>query len=90
MTDSQVINIAGQALYLIGKIAGPVMVATLAIGLLVSFIQAITQIQEPTLTFVPKLVVAAAVLFVGGHWMIGQLISFTDSLFSQLPQLLAG
>ena len=90
MTDSTVINIAAQALYLIGKIAGPILVTTLVVGLLISFFQAITQIQEATLTFVPKLVVVALVLFLAGHWMIGEMISFTDSLFAQIPTLLAG
>lgn len=90
VTDSTVINIAAQALYLIGKIAGPILIATLGIGLFVSFFQAITQIQEATLTFVPKLIVVALVFFFAGHWMIGELVSFTDSLYAQIPQLLTG
>ncbi|MDA8196421.1 MAG: flagellar biosynthesis protein FliQ [Actinomycetota bacterium] len=89
MTDTAVMNIAGQALYIIGKIAGPILAVTLIVGVVISFMQAITQIQETTLTFIPKLIAVGAVIFFAGHWMIGQLITFTDQLFAQIPQLLA-
>lgn len=89
MTDTAVMNIAAQALYIIGKIAGPILAVALIVGVVISFLQAITQIQETTLTFIPKLIAVGAVIFFAGHWMIGQLITFTDQLFAQIPQLLA-
>ncbi len=90
MSQSSVIQIAGQAIYLAFELAGPVLGAALAVGLLVSLFQTLTQIQEATLSFLPKLAAIALVLFVTGHWMIGQLITFTTTLYGEIPKLLGG
>jgi flagellar biosynthesis protein FliQ len=86
--SSQIIQIIAEALLTAAKIAGPVLVATLAIGLLLSIVQSATQIQEQTLTFLPKLLVAAVVLVVTGAWCLRVLESFTRDLFSMVPALL--
>ena len=68
----------------------PVLGLTMLVGLLVSIFQVVTQIQEITLSFVPKLVGVGIVILVSGHWMLDQAIDFTNELFASLPQLLAG
>jgi flagellar biosynthetic protein FliQ len=70
------------------KVAGPILIATLAIGLVVSIIQSATQIQEQTLSFVPKLIVAAVVLVVTGSWTLRVLTGFTRAVFESVPTLL--
>ena len=90
MTDTSVIEIVLQALILVAKVAGPILATSLAIGLTVSLIQSVTQVQEMTLVFVPKMIGVALVLLVAGHWMLSQLIAFTDQMYALLPRLLAG
>lgn len=90
MNQTSIIQIAGQAIYLAFEIAGPVLGAALIVGLLVSLFQTLTQIQEATLSFLPKLAAIAAVLFLTGHWMMGQLVTFTTTLYGEIPKLLGG
>jgi flagellar biosynthetic protein FliQ len=87
MTDSSVINLAVQTMLVTGKIAAPILIVSLAIGFLVSLFQSVTQIQEVTLTFVPKLIGVAAVIVVAGHWMLGELTGFTHQLLTSIPNL---
>jgi flagellar biosynthetic protein FliQ len=86
--EGQVIQIVAAALLTATKVAGPVLFATLAIGLILSIVQSATQIQEQTLTFVPKLVVAALVLVITGGWCLRVLEGFTRDLFAMIPALL--
>lgn len=86
--ESQVIQIIAGALLTATKVGGPVLVATLAIGLILSIIQSATQIQESTLTFLPKLAVAAVVLVVSGAWTLRVLEGFTREIFAMIPALL--
>lgn len=88
MTDTAVIQIALQAVLITAKLAAPILLVSLAIGLSVSVVQSVTQIQEVTLTFVPKLAGVAVVLVVSGHWMLSQMVQFTNQLFDLLPRLL--
>ena len=88
MTDHEVINIAVQSILLATKLAAPILGVSLAIGLFVGLIQSATQIQEQTLTFVPKLAGVALVILIAGHWMLGETVAFTHSLFNMIPQLL--
>ena len=87
--ESQVIQIIAAALLTATKVAGPVLIATLAIGLILSIIQSATQIQESTLTFLPKLAVAAVVLVVSGAWTLRVLEGFTREIFAMIPSLLS-
>lgn len=68
-------------------IAGPVLGATLLIGLLVSVFQVVTQLQEMSLSYIPKLIVAAVVIIVFAPWMLSHLIGFTTALFNTIPSL---
>jgi flagellar biosynthetic protein FliQ len=86
--EDAVIQIVAAGLVTATKVAGPVLISTLAIGLVLSIVQSATQIQESTLTFLPKLVVAAVVLVVTGPWALRVLEGFTRELFAMVPTLL--
>ena len=88
MTDTQVIEIALRMMTVATKVAAPILLTSLAIGLAISLFQSVTQIQEVTLTFVPKLIGVGLVLMLGGHWMLAQLVGFTNHLFDMVPRLL--
>lgn len=68
-------------------IAGPILIATLSVGLLVSVFQVVTQLQEMSLSYVPKLAIAAVVTVVLAPWMLSRLTSFAASLFNSIPNL---
>jgi len=85
---------ADRALYYLNElvwsaliIAGPIMAATLVVGLVVSVLQVATQIQEITLSYVPKLLAAAIVLLLLGGWMLGRLTQFAVTLYQSIPSL---
>ena len=88
MTDTQVTELALQTMMLAAKVAAPVLLTALLVGFLISLFQAATQIQEQTLSFVPKMIAVAIALLVSGNWVLSELVSFTHSLFDMLPTLL--
>ncbi|GIL36739.1 flagellar biosynthesis protein FliQ [Phycicoccus sp. MAQZ13P-2] len=88
MTDADIVHIGVQAMIVSAKLAMPVLLTALAIGFVISLFQAVTQVQEVTLSFVPKLLGVALVLVVAGHWMLQEAVSFTRAMFDLLPQLL--
>lgn len=90
MNEQAFLQLAAGAMITAAKVGAPIMLSAMAVGLVVSLFQSVTQIQESTLTFVPKLLVVGLVLLLAGHWMIGQLIGYTHTLFASIPQLLAG
>jgi flagellar biosynthetic protein FliQ len=71
------------------KVGAPILLVTVAIGLAISLFQSVTQIQEVTLTFVPKLLGVGLVLLLAGRWMLDSLVDFTHQLFNALPGLLS-
>lgn len=85
MTDTDVVHLALQTILVATKLAAPVLLTSLAIGLGISMLQSVTQIQDVTLTFVPKLAGVAVVLLISGHWMLQEMVGFTRMLFDQLP-----
>jgi flagellar biosynthetic protein FliQ len=89
MTDTTVINIALQTLMVALKLSAPILVTSLVIGFAVSLFQSMTQIQEFTLSFVPKLVGVGIALLLSGNWMLHTLIDFTRDLFALVPSLLS-
>lgn len=88
MDTSAVLDVGLDAMVLAAKLSAPLLITALAIGFLVSLFQSVTQIQEVTLSFVPKAIGVAIALFVAGHWMIQESITFTNELFEKLPGLL--
>lgn len=87
--DASVLDIALATMVVAAKLSAPVLVTALVIGFAVSLFQSVTQIQEVTLSFVPKAIGVGLALLVTGHWMLQTLVSFTQGLFDLLPTLLA-
>ncbi len=85
-----VLTITREGLMLVIIISGIPILLSMAVGVLVSVFQAATQIQEQTLTFVPKLIIVFGSILLLGYWMLGQLIRFTGGLFELLPQISTG
>ncbi len=85
MSPETVIEIGTAAIKVALLIAAPTLLAALIVGLIISVLQAATQIQEMTLTFVPKIIAVAVVILIFGPWMLRILISFTVQLISGIP-----
>jgi flagellar biosynthetic protein FliQ len=90
MDAASVLDLAQDALLVAGKLGAPILVTALVVGFAVSLVQSITQIQEVTLSFVPKAVAVAVALVVAGQWMIAEMVSFTTDLFDRIPALVGG
>jgi flagellar biosynthesis protein FliQ len=88
VTDSDVLGIALETMIVALKLAVPILLPALAIGFVISLIQSMTQIQEFTLSFVPKLIGVGISLLVCGNWMLHTLVAYTQDLFARLPGLL--
>jgi len=88
MTDTQVIGLAMQTMIVALKLSAPILLTALSIGFTISLFQSMTQIQEFTLAFVPKLVGVGVALLLSGNWMLHTMITFTVQLFDTLPSLL--
>lgn len=87
MGADQAVGLVNQLLWNTIIIAAPVLVAALLVGLLISVLQVATQLQEMTLSYVPKLLVSALVLVALGPWMIGRITQFAISVIQLIPQL---
>ncbi len=88
MTPDMVIKLAEQSLYTIIIISAPMLLIALGIGLLVSVFQAMTQIQEQTLAFIPKILAVFISLVIFGPWMLTTLLDYTRNLFQSLPRII--
>ena len=84
MTDTFLISIAKESLLTALKVAAPVLIVSMLVGLLVSILQAITQIQEQTLTFVPKMIAIVIVFLILGPWMVKTLVNFTEYMINSI------
>jgi len=87
MTESYVISFAMRAIMVTLEIAAPFLLASLLIGSIISLIQAATQIQEVTITFIPKFAAMVAIIIILGGWMLQQMLAFTAGIFQSLPSL---
>lgn len=85
MTDQTVIDLGSRAVWVAIQVASPVLVMALVVGVLVSIIQAATQIQEQTLTFVPKILAITVAMIVCGPWILELMRGFTIDLFNGIP-----
>jgi flagellar biosynthetic protein FliQ len=88
MTPDTVMTIARHALEVTVLLAAPLLLVTLAVGLLVGIFQAATQINEMTLSFIPKLLAMAVTIVIAGPWMLSQLIGYTRQLITSIPTLI--
>lgn len=87
MSQADILNIASQAVMICLKLGAPMLIVSMAIGVAVSLVQAVTSVQEATLTFVPKLAGVAIVIVLTGGWMLDQLAGYTRALFESIPGL---
>jgi len=85
MNDQTVIDLGTRAVWVAIEVAAPVLIAALVTGVLVSIVQAATQIQEQTLSFVPKILMITAAMVVCAPWILQVMIGFTTDLFNGLP-----
>jgi flagellar biosynthesis protein FliQ len=87
MDSQQVFTFGQQSLYMLLMIAAPLLLTVLVVGLVVSIFQAATQIHEQTLSFVPKIVAAVAVLVIAGPWMLTSLVEFLQRTLQSIPSV---
>jgi flagellar biosynthetic protein FliQ len=87
MNQDVVVNLATQAMTLAFEVAGPILLVGLVIGLAVSLFQAVTQIQEQSLSFIPKIVGLAVLIVILGPWMMDKLINYVTNLYTAIPSL---
>ena len=87
MNSQAVLTLVQQALFVTALVAAPLLLTALVVGLVVSIFQAATQINEMTLSFIPKLLAMFAVLVFAGPWMLATLVDYVQRLFASIPQL---
>jgi flagellar biosynthetic protein FliQ len=87
--SQQAFHLGQQGLYMLLLVSAPVLLAVLVVGLVVSIFQAATQINEATLSFVPKVLAAVAVLAIAGPWMLTMLVEYIQRTLLQIPQIVA-
>ncbi|MFT7287177.1 MAG: flagellar biosynthetic protein FliQ [Halieaceae bacterium] len=88
MTPEAVLTVGQDALWITVLLAGPLLASALGVGLMIGIFQAATQIQEMTLSFIPKLLALVVALFVAGPWMLQLIVSFTRRLYMDIPAML--
>lgn len=88
MTSTLVVSFLTNTMLAAAKIAAPILLSALAVGIVISLFQAVTQIQDATLVFIPKVVVIGLVIAIFGHWMLGQFEGYVHQAFGELPRLL--
>ncbi len=88
MTPEIVLDVGREALWVTALLAAPLLLSALAVGLFIGMIQAATQIQEMTLTFIPKLMVMALALLISGSWMLSLITDFSITLIRSIPELI--
>lgn len=87
MPGVELARLTAETLYLVLLLSGPVLLVSLAVGLLVGLLQAVTQVQDQALSFVPRLAAVGVVLAIAGGWMGAELLRFTTSLWRALPAI---
>ena len=89
MTPETIMSMGNQAIMVSLALGAPLLLVALVVGLVISIFQAATQINEATLSFIPKLLAVFAVLVIAGPWMLGHMVDYIRTLFSSIPQLVA-
>jgi flagellar biosynthetic protein FliQ len=88
MSDTDIVEMGTDALVLAAKLGAPILLTTLAIGLVVGMLQSATQLQEPTIAFVPKFMGVGAVLLLSANWMLSSIVDYSRDLFEMIPRML--
>lgn len=89
MTPEYIVHLGQQSIYLMLLISAPMLIAGLVVGLGISILQAVTQIHEVTLTFIPKILIVSLALMIALPWMIQKLIDFMTMLMNQIPMIVS-
>jgi flagellar biosynthetic protein FliQ len=87
MSQDSVVSLIVEMMGVTMKVALPMLLVALVVGLAISVLQAVTQIQEQTLSFIPKILGLVAVVAIAGPWMLGTVVDWTDELWGQIPAL---
>ena len=87
MNQDVVVSIVTHAMEVGLKVSLPILLVGLVVGLVISVFQAVTQIQEQTLSFIPKVLGLVVVIIVAGPWMLGQILTWTQELYGSIPTL---
>jgi flagellar biosynthetic protein FliQ len=90
MTDTAIVHIGLQAMLIAFELAAPTLLTAMLVGFAISLVQSATQIQEFTLSFVPKAIAVGIALLLSGRWMMHAMVTFTQQLFSHIPSLING
>jgi flagellar biosynthetic protein FliQ len=90
VTDNEALHLLGRAVLVASELLIPVLAVALIVGVAISLLQAVTQVQEMTLTFVPKLAGITLVLLLMGNWMMSELVDFTREIFLDIPRWVTG
>ena len=88
MTDTMIVELGLRSMTIAAKMSAPILITALVIGFAISLFQSVTQIQEATLSFVPKAAGIGVALLLSGNWMLHEMVTFTTQLFERIPQLL--
>jgi flagellar biosynthetic protein FliQ len=89
MTDTAVIEIGLAAMTIAAKLSAPILLTALFVGFGISLFQSVTQIQEVTLSFVPKAIACGVAMLLSGNWMLHEMVTFTNVIFAHIPSLLS-
>ena len=88
MTETQAIEVVSEAIWIAARISAPILVTAIVVGVAVGLFQSVTQLQEQTLSFVPKFIAVGAVIILAGPWMIQQMVAYTIQLYNSIPGFL--
>ncbi len=89
MSQAEVMQIITSAMWVAARIATPILLTSIVVGVVIGLLQSVTQIQEPTLAFVPKFAAIGLVIVISGPWMVDEMVTFTRALILGLPAMLS-
>ncbi len=89
MSEADVMQIITNAMWMAARIGAPILLTSLVVGVLVGLLQSVTQIQEPTLSFVPKFLAIGLVIIISGPWILQEIVTYTESLIRGLPAMIS-
>jgi flagellar biosynthetic protein FliQ len=89
VNDANVIQIGMDAMMMATKLAAPTLLTALSVGVLIGLVQSATQLQEATLSFVPKFAAVGIAILLSGNWMLAQMVDYTRELWASVPSLLS-
>jgi len=89
MSESEVMKLITDAMWVATRIGAPILLTAIVVGVGIGLLQSVTQIQEPTISFVPKFAAIGLVIVISGPWMLQEMVSYTRALFLSLPALVS-